>query len=54
MSPEVTAAVERLTAASRTPGQVIIRLDDLIAVLRLVENLDEERDVLGQIINRDR
>ena len=52
--PEVTAAVERLTAASRTPGQVIIRLDDLITVLRLVEDLDEERDVLGQIINRDR
>ena len=54
MSPEVTAAVQRLTAASRTPGRVIIRLDDLIAVLRLVEDLNEERDVLGQIINRDR
>jgi len=54
VSPEVTAAVERLTAASRTPGRVVIRLDDLVAVLRLVENLDEERDVLQQIINRDR
>ena len=54
MSPEATAAVERLTAASRTPGRVTIRLDDLVAVLRLVESLDEERDVLRQMINRDR
>lgn len=54
MSPEVTAAVERLTAASETPGRVIVRLDDLAVVLRLVRNLDEEREVLGQIINRDR
>jgi hypothetical protein len=54
VSPEATAAVERLTAASRSPGGVIIRLDDLVAVLRLVESLDEEREVLRQMINRDR
>lgn len=54
MSPEAAAAVERLTAASDAPGQVIVRMDDLAVVLRLVHSLDEERDVLGQIINRDR
>lgn len=54
MSPEATAAVERLAAASRTPGRVIVRLDDLTAVLSLLRGLDEERDVLRQMINRDR
>ena len=54
MNPEASAALERLTAASRSPGRVVIRLDDLVEVLRLVRSLDEERDVLRQMINRDR
>ena len=54
MNPEASAALERLTVASRTPGRVVIRLDDLVEVLRLVRSLDEERDVLRQMLNRDR
>ena len=42
----------RLTEASRSPGLVVVRLDDLGAVLALLGRIAEERDVLRQMIRR--
>lgn len=44
----------RLTEAARSPGLVVVRLADLGAVLALLRRVADERDVLRQIVGRDR
>lgn len=44
----------RLTEAARTPGLVLVRVDDLGAVLALLAAVAEERDVLRAMTRRDR
>jgi hypothetical protein len=42
----------RLTEASRSPGLILVRVDDLAAVLALLRAVAEERDVLRQMVRR--
>jgi hypothetical protein len=42
----------RLTEASRSPGLILVRLDDLASVLALLRIVAEERDVLRQMVRR--
>ena len=50
--PPVTEPLARLTEASGSPGRVLVLVGDLAAVLGLLQQIAEERDVLRQMLNR--
>lgn len=55
ITPETAAeALARLGEAVRAPGQALVRLDDLRTMLTLLGRVADERDVLRQMVNRDR
>jgi hypothetical protein len=54
-APDTAAeALARLSETVQTPGQALVRLGDLRTVLTLLGRVADERDVLRQMVNRDR
>ena len=50
--PPATEPLARLTEASAAPGQTLVRVADIVAVLRLLQQVAGERDTLRQMLSR--